>query len=402
MTTHHPLSATANLIEQATAQAMRAAQAPLLLKLEGLQRRIEGIATAQAGAAAHATAYASFATSPDLLSLPASADAPEYDMQWMPPGPQDITCFVNGSPRRLTFTVTAKHAELFNQQLQTLLAKANAGQGDKPFTDYNHEDGAASSRPLRFTWGGNDPKTGGIRLIGKWTSKAREAIRDDEFERFSPQWDFDAATHEPLGIKVNLGGLVNKAAFQSIAKAQASDASDRAEKSPAAEPPGNWTDMVLNRARQKGISIAKAAIEIASEHPALAAQIAGLTHTEGPANTPFAPHLALENHPFVAQAKAMSAARGITETEALVQLARANFPLYQLYCASFQQAAQKRATAQAVQAGESGRSAFLREVQTAQALGLSFDAAVNAVASRRPDLAESYRRSFMPSVRSAR
>lgn len=108
--------------------------------------------------------------------------------------------------------------------------------------------------------------------------------------------------------------------------------------------------------------------------------------------------LPLENHPFIAQARAMSAATGVTEPEAQVLLARANFPLYQQYFASLKQASRKHATAQA---SESGQSGFLREINTAMARGLSFDAAVNAVAVSRPDLAESYRRSFMPSVRSA-
>ena len=143
----------------------------------------------------------------------------------MPPGPQDITCWVNGEPRRLQFTVTARHAELLDAKLQKMLAKAKAGTGDKPLTDYNHDDNAASGRPQRLVWGGDDPKTGGIRLKNKWTGKAKGSIRDEEYDRFSPQWDFDENTGEIVGIGVNLGGLVNKAAFQQIATVRARDAS---------------------------------------------------------------------------------------------------------------------------------------------------------------------------------
>jgi len=170
------------------------------------------------------TAFASFAAAAPLAELPAG-DAPEYNLQFMPPGAQDIVCWVNGKPRRLNFTVTARHAELFNGQLQKMIARAQAGEGDKPLTDYNHEDGAASSRPYKIEWGGDDQKNGGIRLIGKWTSKARAAIRDEEFDKFSPKWDFDNQTGEPLEILTNLGGLVNQAAFKKIAAVQASDAS---------------------------------------------------------------------------------------------------------------------------------------------------------------------------------
>lgn len=173
------------------------------------------------------TARAAFATTELPQTL--SADAPESNIQYMPPGRQTITCFVNGQPQKLAFTVQARHAELFNQQLQAMLAKARDGQGDKPLIDYNHEDGAASGRPLRFEWGGDDPKTGGIRLITKLTGKARASIKDEEFDRFSPQWDFDVDTHEPMAIGVNLGGLVNKAAFKTIATVQAKAATARAD-----------------------------------------------------------------------------------------------------------------------------------------------------------------------------
>lgn len=162
------------------------------------------------------TAQAAFATS-EPIELP-EGDGADYDIQWMPPGPQAPNCFVNDKPRKLSFTCRAKHAELLNAQLQSLLRTAKAGNGDKPMTDYNHEDGAASSRPSKMYWGGDDPKTGGIRLVGKWIARARQAIRDGEWDRFSPEWQFDPKTEEPIGIKVNLGGLVNQAAFSKIAR----------------------------------------------------------------------------------------------------------------------------------------------------------------------------------------
>jgi hypothetical protein len=168
-------------------------------------------------------ARAMFATSAPML-LP-EGDGPEYDIQWMPPGYQEPVCFVNGEPRQLKFTCQAKHAEIFNKMLQRLLNTAKAGGGDRPFTDYNHEDGAASSRPTKFYWGGEDPQTGGIRLVGKWTAKAREGIRDGEWDRFSPEWEFDPKTEDPIGLNVNLGGLVNRAAFKTIARVVAKDGS---------------------------------------------------------------------------------------------------------------------------------------------------------------------------------
>ena len=335
-------------------------------------------------------------------------DAPDgdYNIQWMPPGEQDIMCWVSGQPRRLKFTVKAKHAELFNAQLQKMISRAQAGDGDRPFTDYNHEARAASSRPKRIEWGGNDPKTGGIRLIGPWTGKAKSAILDDEFDRFSPQWDFDENTGEPVGINENLGGLVNKPAFKSIAKVQANDASGAVQNDPATEPPGSFFNLVMTRAAQKKIPVERAVQEISREHPTLAEQYAFMMRGVTSGSTPFKPSvemakayamrgsttvLALKNHPFLVQARALATAKGFSEQEAQIILAGKNYPLYQQFCASLHQAEKRRLTAAAA---DSGQMDFVKEVQTAQANGTSFDEAVNFVASSRPHLLDEYRRSF--------
>lgn len=187
-----------------------------LSKLKALYKSEKMDTPSEASGRSALVARGSFATAPAII-LP-EGDSAECDIQWMPPGPQQPVCLVNGEPRKLSFTCEARHADILNNQLQRLLAQARAGEGDRPFTDYDHQDGAASSRPARLYWGGDDPKTGGIRLAGKWTAKARQGIRDGEWDRFSPEWEFHPTTEEPTGINVNLGGLVNRAAFQSIAR----------------------------------------------------------------------------------------------------------------------------------------------------------------------------------------
>jgi hypothetical protein len=282
-------------------------------------------------------ARASLATA-DPIELPSDAATTEYNLQWMPPGRQDINCWVDKKPRQLSFTVTPDLADKFNEQLQAMLLKAQDGKGDRPFTDYNHEDREASSRPTRIIWGGNDAKKGGIRLIGKWTSKARSAIRDEEFERFSPQWDFDENTGTPLGITVNLGGLVNKAAFKSIAKAEAGDAS----------------------------------------------QATGSTDE-------------LQNHPFVVQSRNLAAEKGITPKNAQIELARRDYPLYQKYLTACSRASiKKTGEAKAVNAG---RENFLNEVRSRTAHGISVTDAISSAAASRPELYDEYRRSFMGNPR---
>jgi hypothetical protein len=196
-------------------------------------------------AAAAATARASFATGEPVMVGAGTGD--EFDLQWMPPGPQSPVCFVEGEPRKLKFTVKAAHAGTFNSQLQRLRNLAAAGQGDEPFIDFNHEDGRASGRPTEMYYGGEDPKRGGIRLKGKWTASGKASVTGPapEFTRFSPEWLFDD-DEEPLAITPNLGGLVNRAAFKTIASVKAGAANHK--------PQNKMTEQEIKDAIMSGIT----------------------------------------------------------------------------------------------------------------------------------------------------
>ena len=174
-----------------------------------------------------AIARDSFAAGEPMLVVPEVGD--EFDIQWMPPGKQSPNCFVNGKSRKLNFTVQAKHAELFNAVLQLHRSMAAAGDGDVPYFDFNHEDGARSGEPTEFYWAGDDPKRGGIRAKGKWSGSGKQALINRDYRRFSPEWVFDPKTEEPVWIGVNLGGLVNKAAFRGIQAVVAKDAESAQE-----------------------------------------------------------------------------------------------------------------------------------------------------------------------------
>lgn len=139
------------------------------------------------------------------------------NIQYMPPSVQTIAPSVNGEPMDMTIVVTAKYADVFDRAAQAMIAAARAGQGDMPFGDFNHEDSAASVRPTRFWWGGDDLVTGGVRMDSPWTGTGAASLRNGEFVRWSPQWVFHKTTLEPLGLPVNVGGLVNRAAFKTIA-----------------------------------------------------------------------------------------------------------------------------------------------------------------------------------------
>lgn len=151
------------------------------------------------------------------LSLPLGGATIPTDIQWMPPGEHEITAFKDGEPITLKVRVHAGTAERMNRLLQDLRGKAASGLGDYPYFDFNHDDGEASGRPLEFYWAGDDPKTGGVRAKAEWSDRTQQSLsgKVPGFRRFSPSFLVDAAG-EVIGATLNMGGLVNRAAFKTI------------------------------------------------------------------------------------------------------------------------------------------------------------------------------------------
>lgn len=145
------------------------------------------------------------------------------EIQWMPPGTQTVMPTVDGKPKSMTITVDESLAGRLASELERLRAAAAAGDGDEPFLDFDHADGAAAAHVTALRWGGDDPRSGGIRASVTWTQAGRDAITGRTYRRFSPQWFADPGTGDPVGIGVNLGGLVNRAAFKRIAPVIAKD-----------------------------------------------------------------------------------------------------------------------------------------------------------------------------------
>lgn len=139
-----------------------------------------------------------------------------FDIQWMPKGKQTITPTVNGKPKKVTFEVTAALAEKMDRQLQAMLAEAREQDAALPYTDFNHEDAEASGHGTEFYW----DEASGIRLKGRWTSRGQEGIRGRAYTKFSPEWAMNKAG-AVMGIGLNLGGLVNRPAFKTIATVKA-------------------------------------------------------------------------------------------------------------------------------------------------------------------------------------
>lgn len=143
------------------------------------------------------------------------AGIPE-DIQWMPPGRHTITPFVDGEAKEMEIVVDAELGATVEDQFRRLKASATAGQADLPYLDFGHQDGAAAAHVDSLYWGGDDPKTGGIRAKVVWTKAGRDALEGRCFRRFSPSWFSDPKTGEFVGVGENLGGLVNRAAFRTI------------------------------------------------------------------------------------------------------------------------------------------------------------------------------------------
>jgi phage I-like protein len=144
-------------------------------------------------------------------------DAAFDDIQLMPPGTHEIEPMGrDGKPVKLTVTVTAATATALEAARARYQAEADAGTGDAPYIDFNHDDGPAAGWVKRIYWGGDDPKTGGIRAKIEWSDAGREAIEGKTFRRFSPSFLINA-NGQITDAPVNMGGLVNRAAFRSIA-----------------------------------------------------------------------------------------------------------------------------------------------------------------------------------------
>ena len=129
----------------------------------------------------------------------------------MPAGEHKITASKNGEPAELTVQVSEEIVEALNKSLEEIKA-----QGFEAYFDFNHDDKEASGWVQSFFWGGEDPKTGGIRAKVVWTEDGAKAIKGGSYKRFSPSFLTDAKGRV-IGTTPNAGGLVNRPAFREIA-----------------------------------------------------------------------------------------------------------------------------------------------------------------------------------------
>ena len=138
------------------------------------------------------------------------------EFQYLPPGRHMVRPTKDGKPVELNVAVTSDTVDRLNRSLDSLRAS-----GGDPFIDFNHNDSEASGWLQSFRWGGDDPLTGGVRAIVKWTAKGLEALKGRMYRKFSPTFFMDD-DGEISGTTLNAGGLVNRPAFTSISPVVAS------------------------------------------------------------------------------------------------------------------------------------------------------------------------------------
>lgn len=162
-----------------------------------------------------------------LAALPeiGANDPLPADIQVFPPGKGVKFTLQDYPGQEFEMDVDAGVAAKANADLQALLGRAAAGQGPQPFADRNHEDAEATFHPLRYFWGGEDPKAGGVRVVPDWNAFGASLVRAKAFKYFSQNFLFSKGKKKFLGlINENVGGLVNRPGFatqQAFAKAAA-------------------------------------------------------------------------------------------------------------------------------------------------------------------------------------
>jgi Mu-like prophage I protein len=151
----------------------------------------------------------------DLPIVADEASLPQ-DIQWMPPGAHTINASRGGMPVSLGVNVNSEGAANVQHTFEEIMKLVAKNEEDRPYVDLNHNDEEAAAWPSGFFWAGDDPTKGGIRMrISEWSAAGKQAVLGKNFRRFSPTFYVDE-NGIVIGAPVNMGGLVNRAAFRKM------------------------------------------------------------------------------------------------------------------------------------------------------------------------------------------
>ena len=184
------------------------------------------------------------------------------DIQWMPPGVHTVRPrTAGGGVIEVTVLVDEAAAEVVEKARAQYQAEFDAGKGDAPFLDFCHADQEASAWVKRVYWGGDDPQTGGIRLVVDWTDEGR-AKKGKSLKRFSPGFHVSETPdaegrHHVTGAPANMGGLVNRAAFRTIQSLSASATTEGGENQNNNQDKNTMTDEEIKALQEENATLKK-------------------------------------------------------------------------------------------------------------------------------------------------
>lgn len=157
------------------------------------------------------------------------ADIPSAptEIMWMPGGVHTITASQNGKPKKVRVTVDSGTAAVLQQALGIHLAASQ----QRPYFDFDHENGPASGWPVSFEW--REMPQPGVYARIEWSGSGRDAVTGRSYRAFSPTFFTDDGNPARVtGAPLNMGGLVNNPAFKAIrpiwSKDRTSDSSMKA------------------------------------------------------------------------------------------------------------------------------------------------------------------------------
>ncbi len=333
------------------------------------------------------------------LDLPGTVDMGQLptEIQWAPPGRHQIQATRNGEPATVDVIIDKEAARKVARTYDAYVAAVSRNEEDLPYFDENHDDREAVGHPTGFRWAGDDPQQGGIRAKVTWTDRGKKALLGKNYRRFSPSFFLDG-DGKISGAPVNMGGLVNRAAFKRIAPVIAKGVEQQALLTGK-----NFIDVAAVIARSRNLQEHEAAEMLARERPDLYLEYRtglglgnrrdrDLELTE--AREVVRKRRSLENDEFMIEARALASALDLPIEDAFLELCRARPILYERYRAKLygrdldaRRVAEVRANAV--------ESPFLVAAESvAAARSVDLTEAFEIVARENPDLYDAYHREF--------
>ena len=137
-------------------------------------------------------------------------------IMYIPEGSHGINPTVDGKPGSIVSKVSAERGEAIVEALNKSLKKRHA-KNVRPIIDFDHKDsGPAAALPTAFVY----EEGKGVMMDVEWTATGTASIEGKDYSYFSPVYNMDRNTGEPIGLPSSgpIGALVNDPAFREIEK----------------------------------------------------------------------------------------------------------------------------------------------------------------------------------------